>query len=135
MSPSTVHWQALRRLDRDNTPAPGCKALAVAGQLPTCGLAPCALRGLGQALASLVRVGVTAVAGVVPLIGTGRAPGYLGGRRKRRLGPAAAAGRQVKSDTNFRVHAGTLRAEARVNLKRPPPLARTRESLRVRQRT
>ena len=49
MSPSTVHWQALRRLDRDNTPAPGCKALAVAGQLPTCGLAPCALRGLGQA--------------------------------------------------------------------------------------
>ena len=115
MSPSTVHWQALRRLDRDNTPAPGCKALAVAGQLPTCGLAPCALRGLGQALASLVRVGVTAVAGVVPLIGTGRAPGYLGGRRKRRLGPAAAAGRPPAS--------AAYRARVTGRHLRPGPLA------------
>jgi hypothetical protein len=59
--------------------------LYIAGQLPTCGLAPCALRGLGQALASRVRVRVIAVAGVVPLIGTGSAPGRLGGRRKRQL--------------------------------------------------
>ena len=74
----------------------GCKALAVAGQLPTCGLAPCALRGLGPSARrqprSDVRVGVTAVACVVPLIGTGSAPGRLGGRRKRRLGPARPPG-------------------------------------------